>query len=127
MTLMIIISVVLIGASIASGYIYPTLSEKWVALQGMIIALFGALLYQNSINLNIITTIKEQNSRIFILAVLFYVFFWMLRSLLPKAIATFVLSVFVVIASIGNSIKFSTRNEPFLWSDLTGGWSLIKS
>lgn len=122
---MITIAVSLLLGVILNYSVFPNKVLPFY-VEGGVLALVASILYQNSYNLALFTTIKEQGTRIIIFAVIMYVVYLFFRAILPQSIAALTYSITAVALSFGNVIKIQSRNEPFIWSDLKGGASLIK-
>lgn len=122
---MITIAIALLLGVIITYTVFPNKVLPFY-IEGVVLTVVAAILYQNSYNLELFTTIKEQGTRIFIFAVIMYVVYLFFRAILPQSIAALTYSITAVALSFGNVIKIQSRNEPFIWSDLKGGASLIK-
>lgn len=122
---MITIAVVLLLSVIVTYTVFPNKVLPFY-IEGGLLALVAAVLYQNSYNLALFTTFKEQGTRILIFAAIMYLVYLFVRALLPQGIAALSYSIIAVALSFGNVIKIQSRDEPFIWNDLKGGTSLIK-
>lgn len=125
MLLTIIVSICLLLFVIINYSVYPDKVLPFF-LEGGLLALVVAFLYQNSYNLAFLTTIKEQGSRILIFTVIMYIVYMLMRAILPQSITALMYSLTAIGLTFGNIVKIKSREEPFIWNDIRGGTSLIK-